>query len=397
MSEHQASVARPESVSYKPIPTPFWVRWREFRVALLPMIVFSLIAAACFILWSDNATSSGVAGIAEGMRSAVSSPRVARVQEILVKPYQEVNAGDPIAIVLPIDPRAELGLFQTELNLARIGLQPSLAEENVMNFEQIRVDVLRTKAELAIARVNLERMDNQVRRNEPLFRDQLLSEDLHDLAVKTRDAFRAEVIEKSNAVAQIEKRLGELEAYGSPLAGATNANVAATLSRLNLLRQQVATNWMPITLRAPISGMVSGIGHQPGETALEGEAIVSINSLISDRVIGYLRQPYPVDPYVGMEVMLTTRERKPRRFEGSISHIGAQIELITNALAFIRPGSLVDAGLPIAITVPPEINVRPGEIVDLTFRYSFGRTNAPVAQPPPGRREEPGGNQHARK
>jgi multidrug resistance efflux pump len=383
--------------SLTPIPTPAWVRWREFRVAILPLAVFGTVAAACLWLWKDNVASGGIAGVAEGMRSAVSSPRVATVQQILVQPYQLVNAGDPVAVVLPIDPRAELGLLQTELNLARIGLQPSIAEENVMNFEQIRVDLLRTKAELAIAKVNVQRLENQVNRNVPLYEEKLLSEDLHDLALKTRDAFKAEVFEKSNAVVQIERRLGELEALGLPQALGSNSAVALTLGRLNTLRQQIATNWMPITLRAPISGMVSGVSHQPGESTLEGEAIVSIQSLVSDRIIGYLRQPYPLDPYVGMEVLMTTRDRKPRRLTGTLSHVGAQVEMITNVLAFIRIGAVVDAGLPIVVTVPPEAGIRPGEIIDLTFRVPLGRRSPSPAQTAPANREFGEANQHARR
>jgi hypothetical protein len=114
--------------------------------------------------------------------------------------------------------------------------------------------------------------------------------------------------------------------------------------------------------------MVSGVNRQSGESAVEGELLVTINSLTSERVVAYLRQPYPIDPQVGLEVVMVTRERKPRRVMGSILQVGAQMEMITNALAFIRTGSLVDAGLPIVVSIPTGINVRPGEILDLTFR-----------------------------
>lgn len=368
MSE-EASLAKPaRPKSFDPIPTPMWVRWREFRALVLPTLIFTVVAVACVWLWSGTAVNSGVAGIAEGMRSAVTAPRAATVQSVLVKPYQMVKAGDPVAIILPVDPGAELDLLQNELTLARLGLQPSLGDENVMSFERIRVELWRTKSELAIARVNLERAANQARRDAPLFHDKLLSEDLYDLSLKTRDVYAAEVFEKSNAVAQTEQRLGELQAFGRPQASLTNSAMAATLSRLNAMREQIATNWMPVTLRAPIAGMISSVVHQPGENALEGEALVTIHAAQADRVIGYLRQPYPIEPQIGMEVLMTTRERKPRRLSGAVTQVGAQVEIITNALAQVRIGALVDAGLPVAISLPPGINLRPGEIIDLTFR-----------------------------
>ena len=44
------------------------------------------------------------------------------------------------------------------------------------------------------------------------------------------------------------------------------------------------------------------------------------------------------------------------------------METITNSLAFIRQGSLVDAGLPVVVEIPKGMKIRPGEAVDLVFR-----------------------------
>lgn len=348
------------------MPTPWSVRWREFRVAVLPLMVFCAGTALVVYCWKQIGTQTGIAGVGEGVRTTVSSPFPARVHELFVRPYQFVNAGDAVAVIVPNDPRIELGLLQTELAMARIGLQPSIAEENAMNFEQIRVDLLRTKAELAIARVNLQRAENQVNRNEPLFHEKLVSEDIYDLSLKTRDMYAVEVLEKSKAVAQIEKRFAELESLGVPQNG-TNSEVEATLAQMRAFRSAVATNWGPITLRSPISGMVTSIARRDGENVIQGEPLVCISSLESERVVGYLRQPYPLQPDIGMEVTMTTRERQPRRFAGIVTEIGAQVEIITNALAFVRPGSLVDAGLPVIVSLPRNVQLRPGEIVDLSF------------------------------
>ncbi len=372
MAEEQTGLAEPKpsrrARSLAPVPIPWSVRWREFRVSLLPLIVFCAGAAVAVICWRQVGTSTGVAGIGEGIRSTVSTPFPAQLRELLVRPYQVVREGEPVAVIVPNDPRIEIDLLQVELDLARMQLQPSVAEENAMNFEQIRVDLWRTKAELAIAKVNLERAENQVRRNEPLFRDKLVSEDIYDLSAKTRDMYGVEVFEKSNAVAQIEKRVAELEVLGLPQTGATNLLTLHTLARLRALQSAVATNWAPITLRAPISGMVTSVSRREGENVIEGESLIGISSLYSERIVGYLRQPYPLQPDVGMEVVMTTRERKPRRFSGFISEIGAHVEIITNSLAFVRPGTLVDAGLPLIVNLPDDAQIRPGEIVDLSFR-----------------------------
>jgi multidrug resistance efflux pump len=362
--------------SFDSVPTPASVRWREFRIGVLPLLMFGVGAVVAVLCWKQVGTSTGISGMGEGIRSTVSTPFPARLQRLLVEPYQMVNAGDPVAVIIPNDPRMEMDLLQTEMTLARLQVQPTIAEENAMNFEQIRVDLLRTKAELAVAKVNLERLENQVRRSEPLFKEKLVSEDLYDLALKTRDMYAVEVFEKSNAVAQIERRVGELQTLGLPQANATNSLLAATVSRLRGLQAAAITNWGPITLRAPISGMVTFISRRDGECAIEGEPILYLSSPTSDRIVGYLRQPYPMQPEIGLDVVMTTREREPRKFTGKITEIGAQVEVITNALAFVKPGTLVDAGLPIIVSIPRGVNLRPGEIVDLSFRKPRSSTNA---------------------
>jgi hypothetical protein len=69
-----------------------------------------------------------------------------------------------------------------------------------------------------------------------------------------------------------------------------------------------------------------------------------------------------------MEAEILTRTRKRQRFTSKISEIGAQIETITNSLAFIKQGSMVDEGLPVVFLVPMDAHIRPGEIVDVILR-----------------------------
>ncbi|HKX63512.1 MAG TPA: hypothetical protein VJS65_16770 [Verrucomicrobiae bacterium] len=352
------------------IPTPLAQRWREFRVQFLPLIVFSCIVGVIVVVWRQSGLTGHMTGVAEGVRSVVTSPQVASIEQLRVQPYQVVQAGDPIAILLPRDPGALLGLLQSELQIARLRFQPSVADRNVMNFEQIRVDLLQNKTELAMAKVNLARSENEVRRNTPLFKEKLVSEDIWDISVKTRDMYQAEVTAKGEAVAEIERRMKELQPLASPSVASspTIDPLQEVLSRLEQTQRTVATNWGPFVLRAPISGMVSIVYRREGEFVVDGEPILVINSQWADRIVGYLRQPYAMDPQVGMSVHVATREYKSRNFWSEISQVGAQMETITNSLAFIRQGSLVDAGLPVVVEIPKGMKIRPGEAVDLVFR-----------------------------
>ena len=125
--------------------------------------------------------------------------------------------------------------------------------------------------------------------------------------------------------------------------------------------------------------MVAPDCRQAGEVIQEGEPVVAIQSLWSDRVVAYLRQPYPLDPEVGMRVTAVTRARSRQQFALSITHIGAQVEVITNVLAFVRQGALVDVGLPIVMDLPTHSRIRPGELVNLRIESSWTRTKSDEA------------------
>jgi len=65
--------------------------------------------------------------------------------------------------------------------------------------------------------------------------------------------------------------------------------------------------------------------------------------------------------------------------------IGAQLEAITNGLAFKQTGMLVDMGLPIILAVPGNVQLRPGEIVNVALHSGgsiFGRNQPNGAETP---------------
>ena len=77
-----------------------------------------------------------------------------------------------------------------------------------------------------------------------------------------------------------------------------------------------------------------------------------------------------------MKVRITTRERKRQQYWSEITGVGAHVEIITNALAFVRQGALMDSGLPITVILPSTLKLRPGEIVDLSFQSGSPRERA---------------------
>ena len=109
--------------------------------------------------------------------------------------------------------------FQNNLHryiaLARLRFQPTFAEENAVNFERLRVELLQTRADLSTARINLQRAEIDVGRHGQLFLEKLVSEYEYDLVTSTRDLYKAEVLAKSNAVVEIERSMAELGSLGT--------------------------------------------------------------------------------------------------------------------------------------------------------------------------------------
>jgi multidrug resistance efflux pump len=360
MSSKQAPLVR--------IPTPFSTVWREVRIRVIPLFVFVGVGVACYYLWGQMGRGSSVPGVGEGVRSMVASPYVGILQQVYVEPFQWVEQGQPLARIAPVDPQAKLDLLQSELQLTRIRLEPSQSDQNAVSYERLRFDWLRLKQEVALARVNLKIAEGTAGRYGNLVKDNLVSREVYEISVGNRELYESEISTKSEAIAEIEGRMKELRGLGEPQSPGTNQNTIELIARLENRLAAAETNWLPITLVAPISGMVQSIYRHAAEYVVEGEPLMSISSARSDRVIAYLRQPYPLDPEVGMEAEILTRTRKPKRFTSKISEVGAQIETITNSLAFIKQGSMVDEGLPVVLVVPMDAHIRPGEIVDVILK-----------------------------
>ena len=360
MADKQAPLVR--------IPTPFSTIWREVRIRVIPLFVFVGVGVACYYLWSQMGRGSSVPGVGEGVRSIVASPYVGILQHVYVEPFQWVEQGQPLARLAPVDPRSKLDLVQSELQLARLRMEPSLSDQNALDYERYRLEWLRYQEELAMAQVNLDLWEGMLKRNAALIKDKLVTRDIYETSLGNRDLYRAEIMTKSNAIAQVKGRLEQLQSLGVSPSPGTNQGTVEMIARLESRLAAAETNWLPTTLTAPISGMVQVIYRHSAEYVVEGEPLMTINSGRSDRVIAYLRQPYPLDPEVGMEAEILTRTRKRQRFVSKISEVGAQIEIITNSLAFIKQGSMVDEGLPVVFPVPVDANIRPGEIVDVILK-----------------------------
>ena len=103
-----------------PVPVTPRLLWRQFRQRVVPAIMFLSLVGVAVVVWSRYYGAPTMSGVADGVRTTVASPQGGWIRELKVYPYQLVNAGDPIAVIEPVDVRMEFDLLRAELELTRL-------------------------------------------------------------------------------------------------------------------------------------------------------------------------------------------------------------------------------------------------------------------------------------
>lgn len=356
--------------NFEPIKVPLRRKLKEIRFRFLPILVFFLVGIAVFNLWDYHVTPSTFMGLAESERALVMSPRPGTVMAISGNRFDPVFEGDELARVYPVDPavmNAHLEVILAEVELIRTSLEPvSDRQRNLLNYEGLRLDLMNARIELATARINRDRMERDLVRADNLFDKNLISEAEYDLIRSAFASADLEVDEKGKLIGEMEDRLlalgaGLITGDGSASDDPVRAAINAKEKELNVIEAEMN----PITIRAPISGMISFSYKHNGEFAGEGEPLFSISATGTRYVIGYVRQPVSRLPEPGATVEVRTRTRRSS-YEGQITHVGTQMEPVHESM--LRPGQTVEYALPVRIRISPDSDLIPGELVDITVR-----------------------------
>jgi multidrug resistance efflux pump len=353
-----------------PIPIPLALRWREFRIRILPVLIFIVAVGGVCLVWHRNVTAPTLVGAVETRSAQIFSPYAAKITQINVNRYQSVLKGMPIATLTPTDPRAALSVVQADLDILNARLAPQLTtERNETAYEQLRVNWLAQKVDLASTRINLQLSADELEREDALYKQKIASFAVYDSALKNYQALEAAVTERSNLVVMTESGLKQLEHEDVHNSSSNSIDLMMNaLAGEDQKLQAAEVGTKPITLTAPMDGVVTMVYRQEGENVSEGNLIVAIAAVEPEHIVSYLRQPIPFEPKVGMRMEVRTRTLRIQSGMAQVQSVGPQFQTVTNSLAIERPGKSVDLGLPIEISLPSSLKLRPGEIVDLTLR-----------------------------
>ena len=112
--------------SLPPIPTPSAQRWREFRIQILPLIIFAGVLVAVALMWKNFVQPSGIVGEVEAVKANVMSLKDGTLVELTVDRFAVVTKDQPIGLILGTDPdllEASLTAIAAELKLMQARME----------------------------------------------------------------------------------------------------------------------------------------------------------------------------------------------------------------------------------------------------------------------------------
>jgi multidrug resistance efflux pump len=357
------------------IPTPAGQKWREFRIRFLPLIVFCCTVAGICLIWTKNLVPPTLVAQVEGVSTPVRSSEAGIISNLYVQPFQQVHAGDVIAAVISGDNHqidSKLQLLRNQISLFQIQLGNLVDQDRLaFNYQDYRLEYLRFDRDLDMAKAELPHAEFDMKLASNLLTEKIVSEfDYHTIASRV-DVLKAEIKHLAGITLELKQKLEDSQSLGDFSQTSTNAAaLKETLDRLTQERKNLETlQSSAILLTAPIDGVITSIEHRAGETVVAGDVIATISATDSDRIVGFIRQPFAFTPEPGMPVEIRTRSWDRAAGQSQIASVGAQFVVITN-LAFVRPNLPPEVGLPLAISIPTELKhiVRPGELVDVTLQ-----------------------------
>ncbi len=349
-----------------PIPTPPGQHWREFRIKVLPFLMFGCVVAGAAYIWRYLVIPTNLVGQVESITASVTTTAPGLLSELRVDRFSEVTNGQPIAVVLPFDPeltKASLAAIEASLqaNKARIDFN---GIQSIDAATRLRLELLAQQALLSIAQVNLNEAEIVLDRSSKMFKDQIISEAQYDIARAKRDSLKSEVTDRTKLVTQWEADLQRLAPIQSNVLTNWDAVIEEEIAKQ---QEQLRQLQKPLVLKAPIDGKVSAVLHRAGERIAAGTPLLTITPTRAERIVAYLRQPITVHPKVGDTVQVTTRTPRRQMRNAYVLQVGTQMELINPILLpYAKP--IPEEGLPIAISLPSDLDLLPGEIVFLAFK-----------------------------
>lgn len=381
----------------------------SLRLHALPVLVWLAAVGGVVTLFFHRTQRFEVIGIAQGQVHQIAANCEGRLISMPVQLFQEVGAGETVAIVDTVldneHLQAQLAVVKAEIQHLKAQLAP-IEEQMAADAANSQINKLTTLRRFSVdvenARIRLLELKTMLEANRIM---------LEDLAVEVKivqrlvdqDALGPYELQKVqvqyNALAkQIEADERVLAQAGGDLERAQQRRdefaemqpqFASVDSTLNVIRkemevhaqriEEILARRTPLVLKAPFDGVVIQIWvnanqagllrpgedvlRRPGEVVLAGEPILAIAETKPREIIAYASQEQANRVEEGMAVKIIKRSQPAQIVNSQVAYLGPAIELMPQQLW--RNPNIPEWGRPLLIAVHPDMKLIPGELVGI--------------------------------
>lgn len=375
------------------IRTPWPQRWRRFRHGVLPWVSFAACLVLTWWMWQHQAEVANAVGEVEAIRIDVAVGSDGLLLPLPGRQWKLLDRVESDQLLACLDDRpvqARLKTLRSEL--ARLGKEVEAAEDRfaldhadrerdhqqeavrlAWQAERYRLEVLDRKVLIEADRIDLKRRESELEYLERVGTRAGLSQlEIGEQRMR-RDEAAARLAESEAALAEA-KRLwqGAVDALGryprleAPATQRLLAPLEAAITTQESLISETQLEIDSLEVRAPISGTICAINCWPGQRVREGDPIVTLAADQGRFIVSYVRQEQQFQPRPGAPVAVRLRLPGARPVDAVVDQVGPQVELVP--AHHRRDPTVVEWGQPVRIVPPPELPLRPGELVDVTFR-----------------------------
>lgn len=354
-----------------PIPIPLKQHWREFRVRYLPVLMFLLLLGGIAMLWSSYVQPSSIIGEVESVHANVVSTVPGTLIELKTDRLQSVTNGQVLAVIQALDPdqlSAELAAAEADLRLmkARMDLDRT---RNLDSFAQLKTTLLDARLDLEVSRVRLQQAESELTRSQKLLDEKIIgygsgtarNDFGYEVALRDRDALRAEVASHESTVHELELAVENLQTNGVAQADPVDEVIEKAIASQ---RQRIESLNKPIILRSPVDGFVSDVGHRAGERISAGDRVLVVSVAKANRIVAWVHQPVTVHPHVGDLVEVRRMGMGQLKIEATVIQVGSQLEPVSPMLRSPTANpERIEVGLPLLVQSDSIEQLIPGEPV----------------------------------
>ncbi len=374
------SETRAETPPADPVAPRRWL-----PAALAGGFVLALLAA--WAIWHFAGRESTDDARIDGHVTPVAARIGGTVLEVRVRDNQQVAAGDLLVLIDPRD--ATVVLHQAEADVAAARAAAEAAEKGAAvtsagadsRLAAARSGLAAAEARLARARAGVEeaaagaeRAELDRARLEPLLAKDEVSRQEYDRAAATARASAAALTAARAGEHEADRgveaaRAGVAEAATAPeqiaadAARAAAARARATQAEAALEQARLALGYTSVV--APVAGVVSSRGVEPGQTVAAGQPLLALVALDDVWVTANFKESQLAGMRPGQRVDIRVDAYGRRLFHGHVESIAAAT---SSQFSLLPPENAAGNFVKVVQRVPVKIVFEPGENADHLLR-----------------------------